>query len=793
MKKILSLILTIIILSSSVANVFATNEQKEEIVYVSTNPNGEILGKYVVNIFDVQKEGEVVDFGKYEKVQNLSNLSDVKYQDGKISINAEKGKLFYQGDNPVGELPWNIELEYLLDGKKLDYREISGKSGKVEIRGKITTNPKANKMYTDYYLAQFSIEVDSKNAIVKEYDDAMLAYNGSVQILNYTILPSKTLNFNIIFDAKSFEMGPFKLSGIPFNMNFELPDLNEFTNNLKQLEDGIKLLNSGANQINFGIGELASNSRLLYENLYKLNSGILQAYDGQNQLSFGTKQFHDGLEQYSGGIASLVSKLGDMGNGLNQLKMGLVSLRDGSEELSFGLEKYGMGISEYTNGVSEIADGHSDFTFGLEKLISEASKLNEGGDRLVEGSDKIYEGLQIFENLEFLENITKDDMIFLGKVIDEILQIWDNAEESVNQIDVDELLARLYLAKDNLLDTINQLEKLNLELNIDDLVKNLGIVDTENEDVKKLLGRIQEISERLTSLRESLNRINSLIDEYTGKYESFEELKENISQKRKELIEKLIPLKDALSKFDGEKTFEILQQISKFRPGYKEFHDGLVEYINGTKQVVDVLENKMLPGSKEINSGLLKLKEGGVKFSEISKLVLGSSQISNGLTQIIEKLDFSDMSEVVKLKNGIDLLVLNHKKLIDGNESLRYGLLEISDGLGKYISGYGKFDDGLGQINFGTTQLSNGTNELASKTDGMSNLAKSQMDEALKIFNKEGFELQSFVSEKNKNIKLVQFVYVSDSITGEPEKEAEEQIVEKSFLEKLLDIIIFWD
>lgn len=795
MKKTICRIIAALLVFIIPLNSFAlSNTEKQEIVYISTDSNGKNKGVYVVNIFENKEDTNITDFGKYESIKNLTTTSPILEEDGVITVDVEKGKFFYQGNNPDREIPWEISMKYYLDGKEISPSDIAGKSGEISIDIQIMPNIKADNIYSKYYLGQFSMEIDSKKAIVKESEGATLAYNGSVQVLNYTILPEESLTVTVKVDAESFELLPSKLSAIPFNINFDLPSTTDFANQLKDLEEGIDMLNSGSVDLADGIKQIASNSNILYKSLFEMQSGILVAKNGQDSLLNGQSELHDGLIKYQEGIDTTVNNIQDMGKGLNELKKGLITIKNGSQELSKGLEEYKKGIEEYTNGVNDIYDAQNKLTSGIETIVIQGKGLNAGGSKLVEGSSKIYEGLAVLENFSGLENLTAENMEMLGELIDNTLIIWDNIESTVESIDIDSILESLINSRASLRQSIDQLENIIDILDANNLLNRAGVSDPGNDDVAKLIAEIERVRAELNVIKAELERVDSLIERYHGEQENLRNFVNAIKSNRRDLMAQLVPLKDALRNYEPEKSLKMLKEISNFRKQYKNFHDGLVEYTNGTNSLLLAIENEILPGSKKMKEGLNLLTQNSTKLnSGISRLLTGSIDLGDGVGKIIEKLNFDDINEIVKLKDAIDIIVTNHSKILDGQSELKEGFIKLSDGLEEYITGFGKFDSGVGQVNDGAEALNLGVNELYTGTRGMTDDAKKQMDDAMKAFNKEGFELRSFVDEKNTNISLVQFVYVTDSIIDIEAKAEDIEESPKTFWEKLVDIIVFWN
>lgn len=795
LKRKLSVILSLILCFVIPVNALAIdNTPKDEIVYISTDVDGEVTGVYVVNSFDLDKDQMIIDYGKYDNIKNLTNNNKINNENDKITFEAKKGKFFYQGDNPNKELPWNINIKYFLEDKEVSKDDIAGKEGEITIKGKITKNPKANPIYSNYYLGQLTISIDSKNATIKEYDKSSLAYKGSVQLLNYTVLPEKELEFDIKLESKNFEMDPINFNAIPFNMDFEMPDTSEFTDGLDQLESAISQLNDGTSELYEGANKLNSNTKILYDSIYQIKNGINQAVDGQSRLSDGTEKFQYGLNRYGDGINTAVNRLDSLGSGMSQLKDGLVSLRDGQKQLNNGLKEYTIGLEKYTDGVDAIKNNHVKLTDGLQEISNQENLVKDGGKKLVDGSNKIYEGLEALDKLDFLNNLTKEDMDQLGLIIDEVVLFWEYVEERIQNLNIKDLKNVLNDTKNSLEVVSDQLKNLSGVTNKNEIISKLNIDDLENEDVKKLLDEIEQLSYKIDDINNQIIFTNESINALIENDGKLDKLLENIKQNNENINDKLLPLRQSLREYDSEEVIKRINELTSFRSKYKKFHDGLIEYTNGTNKMIDAISNDILKGSKQFDKGLNELSNNGDKLLDgIYDIKNGAVDVEDGLSQILEKLDFGDLSQINELKKGIDLLVENHKDILNGQKELENGLIRLSDGLGQYINGFSMYADGIDEFSSGIKILNDGTNTLEDETNGMSDEAKKQIDEAMSAFNKEGFKLESFVDDKNKNINLVQFVYMSDALKAPENKKEVVEDEKQSFWEKLLDVITFWD
>jgi hypothetical protein len=138
-KRILALVLTIaLLLSQSTSLVWAQGTEpspKDEVVYASLDADGSVKGVYVVNEF---KGGNIVDYGNYTKVRNLTTTDEIKQDGDKITVSTDQEKLHYQGDMENVSLPWNVKIKYYLDDIEKSPQEIAGATGHLKMKLDIT-------------------------------------------------------------------------------------------------------------------------------------------------------------------------------------------------------------------------------------------------------------------------------------------------------------------------------------------------------------------------------------------------------------------------------------------------------------------------------------------------------------------------------------------------------------------------------------------------------------------------------------------------------------------------------
>lgn len=78
-KKAVAVMLAVGMMLSLPLSALAAEENtpKQEVVYVNLNHDGSVSDIYVVNIFDMDEKGKIVDYGSYSALRDMTSTSDI--------------------------------------------------------------------------------------------------------------------------------------------------------------------------------------------------------------------------------------------------------------------------------------------------------------------------------------------------------------------------------------------------------------------------------------------------------------------------------------------------------------------------------------------------------------------------------------------------------------------------------------------------------------------------------------------------------------------------------------------
>lgn len=303
-KRIISfLIVALLVAAALPVSSFAAqaNTPKEEVVYVNLNADGSVKEIYVVNIFELDADGKVIDYGEYESLRNMTATDEIGYSGNKITVDAKAGKLYYEGKLKSNVIPWNISIRYYMDGTEYSAKDIAGKSGNLKITLTITKNEECEGNFFEGYALQTSLSLDTEKCTDIKTEDATVANVGKNKQLTYTILPGKGADIEITAKVKDFRMGGISLNGVRLKLNIEIGDdkidsvISQVIGSIGNLDgDAIMQLVTGAEQLHDATTALKDNVGDLHTGVGSLTSGMGTLNSGLAVLDGKTKELMDG-------------------------------------------------------------------------------------------------------------------------------------------------------------------------------------------------------------------------------------------------------------------------------------------------------------------------------------------------------------------------------------------------------------------------------------------------------------------------------------------------------------------
>ncbi|WP_337019431.1 YhgE/Pip domain-containing protein [Oceanobacillus massiliensis] len=358
------------------------------------------------------------------------------------------------------------------------------------------------------------------------------------------------------------------------------------------------------------------------------------------------------------------------------------------------------------------------------------------------------------------------------------------------------------------------------------------------DDMQSLSSAIAEVNDGVGQLNQGISDLNTGASELSNGSTEYRNGITELSRSSSELINGSTSIQDALQTMN-----ESLQASSGSMDisELKALPDGLEQIAGGLQETaagLDTLKENYstaygtldeaitaIPAYEINDADIEALYESGANEDVVNKLVETYAaaqtvkrtyssvreafaavdgtlvQVSGAISEMAENLEtiaaeFSSSIEEMGAMEGLAELQEGLSTLATKYESFHSGLVSYTDGISELSGSYSELDDGIKQLSEGTSslhdgasELQNGTSELQESTDNLPGQIESEVDSMMEEYDYSDFEPVSFVSPKIDKVDTVQFVLQTESIEiEEAEPEEDNQEVEKSFWDRLLDL-----
>ena len=693
---------------------------KEEVIYVRLFSDGSVDEVYVVNSFELDARGQIIDYGNYDYVRNLSSTETVRLHDGVVSIDTEGERLYYEGYLLDPELPWRISITYTLNGAPIDPTALAGRSGRLAIEIHTDANPRGSRAFFDTYCLQVSVSLDSELCRNVEATSGTIAAAGGSRLVSFVALPGKAARLSLSADVTDFTMPAITIAGVTLGMDFDFDDFDMA--DIAELIDGIAGLDDGVQELLDGVFDLRSGTAELRDGTVELADGVAEFADGIEELADGTGELVDGVGELSDGVSELVDGATDMADGIEELSDGVLELSDGAWELSDGMNEFRDGVGDLQNGTDELYEGFEELVAGAEELYNgaatfhrQAGQIIGGGEELAAGFSSLFDGILAMANAQLADTgltLTRENY---DAVLSGLLGIDEEAIRAAIEAERAQIFAGLLAAQDPPM-TVSDYDALPADSEarqILDAMLEMVIGQLVADAVAQQAAGMEELA-GLYALLAGYDALLSGLNTYVGTGVTG-------------VVSGIGGMKGGLDSY--------VVGLNEYLAGFGDYRDGVAELYDGATELADGV-NELAEGVVELLDGVIELRDGAIEFRD----------------------------GVIELHDGVIELFDGMVELHDGVIELLDGVIELNDGVIELRDGTAELHDGVIELYDGVTELKDGTAELRENTATLDTDIVDGIKDAVEEMMGGGGPIKSFVSAKNGEIAAVQFVMQTAAI-----------------------------
>lgn len=696
-------------------------EDKEETVYVLTDANGNV-NKTIVSDWLKNKDGsdKLEDKSDLKDIENVKSDADyITGEDGAITWNANGEDIYYQGTTDK-QLPVDVKVTYLLDGKEMSPSEIAGKSGKVTIKfeytnnqkKEITVNGKKTEMYVPFTMISGMI-LDGNKFRNVEVNSGKVISDGNRLVVVGLGFPG--MNSNLA------------LSDITGDSKTEFPETVEVTADVEDFSLALTLTMGSADLISAVDVDSVTAVDDLKDVVKKLVESTDALQTGSSKLNEGLKTLKNSFGTYSTGIKTYVNTVN---SNIGLLNEKVPSFVDGTKQISDGVGQI-VGAMEGDNGAvsgaNQLAQGSAELSNGLNDLANSVGTVGSADNNTVTGA---------------VNNIATGSST-LFSYVDKMLAGFDDQNGSYGLT--------------------------NGSKAVSDGSK--AVSDGVNALVSQLNKMIQTINTSISDNEKSIAQLNAVIrggkNPQTGADLTAQEIAVYNAQ-----IQQLTGANTALKTMLQNMNPETMnQQLTTLSQGAKSVADGASGVLNGVATLQNGLKefktqgNTLVQGTAQLNSSMSQLVAGIGKLQAGSVQVKdGSAALASGVNQLYGAVKNQLQSGVSTLYDGANLLSTSVNQLYEGTKPTAKDVNTLLSGTDQLASGIGELQTGAETLSSGMKQFND---EAISKVSDFVNGDLTTITERIKATVNLAKEYNIYSDAVEGKSTSVKFIYETDGINVE--------------------------
>lgn len=583
-KKITATTLVIgqIILASS--NILAVT--KEETVYSKLDTNGKSYQTVVSDhIKNTEYLEEIKDLSDLLEIENLSE-DNTYTQNGNVIVWNAKGKDIYYNGKSEKELPIEVKMTYTLDGKEISPEELSGKSGKLNIKIEYT-----NK-------AKHYVEIDGQ--YVEMYTPFVIF--AGTYFKNETVQNVKVTTGKAVDDGSKTIVIGMALPGLQTSLGldkdtFEIPENIEIEMDVTNYEQ--------SSIITFVTPKIIDKEDFnILDELDTLYSSVDTLQSSMDQIEEGAKTLSEGTSLYSENYNTFNSAIGMLNDGTTTLK-----------------ENY----ETFNNGVQTANEGAKQLNVGMQQLNTAAESIKDVVYTVIDWLQTAMNTL--VTPLKSLQQTILEDIDGVIAMVDNISNPSQENIEYINGLNY-QAIQDLYTENANLEALKEGADEETIALYDEQIATNNNVIAIlEQNNAQTLYQNIDP--EQIASVREKLVEIR-------GKVESSELTVEELEEKVQNIINEVYAAFDGINAL-AQGTEQLSQGTEKLATASSQINDGIVTLNESTQQLAQA-STQLNDASVQISDGAKQLYDGIAMFNNEGIRVL-TSKVNNDVRGISVRLD----------------------------------------------------------------------------------------------------------------------------------------------------------
>ena len=345
----------------------------DEAYYVTLDSYGNPTDAAVVKSYSLNGATEIVDHGTYDSVENLTNgvKPEINGDTVRFSLGESAPSHFYfEGKTraPFETLPFQISIQYLLNGVPTDAAKLAGEKGVVEMHIRAVPNPASSEYQKNNWFLTAAAVFNQNDILSLTAPDAQIQTVGNLKTALFVWLPGESQEYILSVGTEDFKFDGFTFLLGPVNASGRLGDLKKLQDDKQDIQKSWDSLNAASDRL-FDAAEGMQG---------KLNQAA-NGLDGLNQVRKNVQsresEFYGNLDNFLGNMDGLDSALAPASGHLNAANQTVGELQDNLSAVNQSLLTLQRHLKESESTLSALQNNMESFQDASDDLDSDSRNI----------------------------------------------------------------------------------------------------------------------------------------------------------------------------------------------------------------------------------------------------------------------------------------------------------------------------------------------------------------------------------------------------------------------------------
>ena len=345
----------------------------DEAYYVTLDSYGNPTDAAVVKSYSLNGATEIVDHGTYDSVENLTNGVKPEINGDTVRFSLGEGApshFYFEGKTraPFETLPFQISIQYLLNGVPTDAAKLAGEKGVVEMHIRAVPNPASSEYQKNNWFLTAAAVFNQNDILSLTAPDAQIQTVGNLKTALFVWLPGESQEYILSVGTEDFKFDGFTFLLGPVNASGRLGDLKKLQDDKQDIQKSWDSLNAAGDRL-FDAAEGMQG---------KLNQAA-NGLDGLNQVRKNVQsresEFYGNLDNFLGNMDGLDSALAPASGHLNAANQTVGELQDNLSAVNQSLLTLQRHLKESESTLSALQNNMESFQDASDDLDSDSRNI----------------------------------------------------------------------------------------------------------------------------------------------------------------------------------------------------------------------------------------------------------------------------------------------------------------------------------------------------------------------------------------------------------------------------------